>query len=122
MCMVIIMHALPMSSNTDAHLCMPPIHGVATVLQAVMMAYPGQASSLQGTHGPFTPTGRSPSSSAPQGLPENRCNSEGTCAQMASQSDEILLHRLLGVLNLGASPAPGASPVHAPGHRPPAGL
>jgi hypothetical protein len=38
---------------------------VQQVLQAVMMAYPGQASSLQGTHGPFTPTGLSPSSSAP---------------------------------------------------------
>jgi hypothetical protein len=110
MCMITIMHALPMSSNTDAHHSMPPIHAVATelsvapcfrplyfgvhwhpanhhhrgsanhrvhwadlplgttgeefrrwcdgivprvqqVLQAVMMASPGQASSLQGSHG-----------------------------------------------------------------------
>ena len=116
MCMITIMHALPMSSNTDAHHSMPPIHGVATelsvapcfrplyfgvhwhpanhhhrgsanhrvhwadlplgttgeefrrwcdgivprvqqVLQAVMMASPGQGSSLQGTHVPFTPQG-----------------------------------------------------------------
>ena len=108
--MITIMHALPMSSNTDAHHSMPPIHAVATelsvapcfrplyfgvhwhpanhhhrgsanhrvhwadlplgttgeefrrwcdgivprvqqFLQAVMMASPGQASSLQGSHG-----------------------------------------------------------------------